>query len=128
MNRDLTYILHGQVPRAYGELPRNMGNYERVAPTETSDQYLRLIGGQKMFGTQMKVSEKLTPAQREKVRGPGSMPVISDKQSDLNKTAQKAPVGGSVSNVTARKQQAQQHQVNMAEISCVSQHRPLIKP
>ena len=25
MNRDLTYILHGKVPRKYGEMPDNMG-------------------------------------------------------------------------------------------------------
>ena len=61
MNKDLTYILHGQVPRAYGDMPRNMGNYERMAPSESSENYLKLIGGQKMFGSQMKVSEKLTP-------------------------------------------------------------------
>ena len=51
MNRDLTYILHGQVPRAYGEMPRNMGNYERAAPTEVSESYMKLIGGQKLFGS-----------------------------------------------------------------------------
>ena len=79
MNRDLTYVLHGQMPRAYGEMPRSLGNYERVAPTEMCESYLKLIGGQKMFGTQMKVSSKMTDAQREKVKGPGSMPVLSDK-------------------------------------------------
>ena len=51
-----------------------------MAPSDLSEQYLKLIGGQKMFGSAMKVSEKLTPAQKAKVRGPGSMPVISDKQ------------------------------------------------
>ena len=59
-----------------------MGNYERLCPSESSENYLKLIGGQKMFGSTMKVSEKLTPEQRAKVRGPGSMPVISDKQSN----------------------------------------------
>ncbi len=34
MNRDLTYILNGQMPRAYGEMPKCMGNFERIAPTE----------------------------------------------------------------------------------------------
>mmetsp|Transcript_28937 Transcript_28937/g.43685 ORF Transcript_28937/g.43685 Transcript_28937/m.43685 type:complete len:127 (+) Transcript_28937:2184-2564(+) len=27
MNRDLTYVLHGKVPRPYGELPKKMGGY-----------------------------------------------------------------------------------------------------
>ncbi len=60
MNKDLTYILNGKVPRAYGEMPEKMGNYERLAPSESCESYLKLIGGQKMFGSQMKVSEKLT--------------------------------------------------------------------
>ena len=34
MNKDLTYILNGKVPRAYGEMPKKMGAYERLAPTE----------------------------------------------------------------------------------------------
>ena len=59
-----------------------------------------------MFGSAIKVSEKLTPAQREKVRGPGSMPIVTDKNQDSNaKSTPKVPVGGAVSNVTARKQQ-----------------------
>lgn len=33
MNRDLTYILNGQVPRRYGEMPKMMGNFERIAPS-----------------------------------------------------------------------------------------------
>ena len=60
MNRDLTYILNGQMPRAYGEIPKNMGNFERLAPSEQSDQLLKLIGGQKLFGSTNKISEKLT--------------------------------------------------------------------
>jgi len=126
MNKDLHYILHGQVPRAYGEMPKSMGNYERLCPSEQSETYLKLIGGQKMFGTQIKVSEKLTLQQKEKVRGPGSMPVFTDKNEDLGlKSAAKVPLGGQVSAVTVRKQQ---HQINLAEISSVSQHRPLVKP
>ena len=58
MNKDLTYILNGKVPRAYGEMPKKMGAYERLAPTEQSEKYLKLIGGQKMFGSVMKVSHK----------------------------------------------------------------------
>jgi len=33
MNRDLTYILNGRLPRKYGEMPRSMGNFERIAPS-----------------------------------------------------------------------------------------------
>jgi hypothetical protein len=58
MNRDLTYILNGKVPRKYGEMPEKMGNYQRIAPSEASERYLKLIGGQKMFGSVMKVSHK----------------------------------------------------------------------
>jgi hypothetical protein len=58
MNKDLTYILHGKIPRKYGELPSKLGGYVRLAPTEKSDSYLKLIGGQKMFGSVMKVSHK----------------------------------------------------------------------
>ena len=48
------------MPRKYGERPKKMGNYEMVAPTEKSDNLLKLIGGQKMFGSVMKVSHKNT--------------------------------------------------------------------
>lgn len=58
MNRDLTYILHGKLPRKYGEMPKNMGEYERMAPSEASERYLKLIGGQKMFGSVMKLSHR----------------------------------------------------------------------
>ena len=58
MNKDLTYILHGRVPRGYGELPQHMGDYQRIAPGEQSERYLKLIGGQKMFGSVMKISHK----------------------------------------------------------------------
>ena len=58
MNKDLTYILHGKVPRAYGEMPKKLGSYQRIAPSEQSERYLKLIGGQKMFGSVMKVSHK----------------------------------------------------------------------
>jgi hypothetical protein len=45
MNRDLSYVLHSKVPRKYGEMPKNMGRYQRIAPTEASERYLKLIGG-----------------------------------------------------------------------------------
>lgn len=80
MNKDLTYILNGQVPRGFGEMPEKMGNYERLSPSEETDGYLKLIGGQKMFGTTMKISEKIPIEKRDKIRGPGSMPSTSDKK------------------------------------------------
>mmetsp|Transcript_25950 Transcript_25950/g.19556 ORF Transcript_25950/g.19556 Transcript_25950/m.19556 type:complete len:111 (-) Transcript_25950:47-379(-) len=33
MNRDFTYILNGKLPRKYGEMPKQMGNFERLAPS-----------------------------------------------------------------------------------------------
>jgi len=56
MNRDLSYILNGRVPRRYGEMPTRMGNFERICPSPACDQYLKLVGGQKMFGSLMKVA------------------------------------------------------------------------
>lgn len=58
MNRDLTYVLHEKVPRKYGEIPKKMGDFERLGPTDKSDALLKLVGGQKMFGSVMKVSHK----------------------------------------------------------------------
>lgn len=37
-------------------MPRMMGNFERVAPSKESEAYLKLIGGQKMFGSMMKIA------------------------------------------------------------------------
>ena len=89
-------------------MPTTLGNYERLAPSDQCESYLKLIGGQKMFGSAMKVSEKLTPAQKAKVRGPGSMPDISEKAGGLNATPKGpkvASMGGTTSAVTQRTQQ-----------------------
>ena len=56
INKDLTYILNGTIPRAFGEDPEIMGNYERIAPSKVSDRYIKMVGGQKMFGSLMKVN------------------------------------------------------------------------
>jgi tubulin polyglutamylase TTLL5 len=40
MNRDLTYILRGKIPRKYGELPENMGRFQRIAPSKYSDKLI----------------------------------------------------------------------------------------
>ncbi len=45
MNRDLTYVLNGQMPRGYGEKPAMMGNYEMIAPTPQSEELMKLVGG-----------------------------------------------------------------------------------
>ncbi|GAB9469330.1 hypothetical protein Gpo141_00006611 [Globisporangium polare] len=36
LNEDLTEILQGKVPRAYGELPEHLGGYRRICPHTTS--------------------------------------------------------------------------------------------
>jgi len=80
MNRDLTYILNGQLPRGYGEMPSMMDNYEMIAPSAECDRFLKLIGGEKMFGSTMKVSEKINPEAKSKVRGLGSMPSAQEQK------------------------------------------------
>ena len=43
LNEDLTYILHGEVPRAFGELPKYVGDYKRLAPgTPSYDDLIRI--------------------------------------------------------------------------------------
>ena len=43
LNRDLTAILHGHVPRQYGELPETMGKYRRLCPhTDMYDSLMKL--------------------------------------------------------------------------------------
>jgi hypothetical protein len=49
LNRDLMYILNGNKPRIYGQIPDLLGNYERIAPSPFSEKILKLVGGQKMF-------------------------------------------------------------------------------
>jgi tubulin polyglutamylase TTLL5 len=50
LNLDLNQIFRGKVPRAYGEIPKNLGNFERIAPSEESDRLIKMTGGQKMYG------------------------------------------------------------------------------
>merc|ERR1719162_857158 len=38
---DIHAILQGQVPRRFGEMPKRMGNYERIAPSEMCDTIQR---------------------------------------------------------------------------------------
>jgi hypothetical protein len=33
------------MPRGYGEMPKQMGNFERLAPCAESDQMFKMIGG-----------------------------------------------------------------------------------
>lgn len=82
MNRDLTYVLNGQMPRGYGEKPAMMGNYEMIAPTPQSEELMKLVGGQKMFGSVSKVSEKID---LDGIRGKGSLPKPVDKSSTIPK-------------------------------------------
>lgn len=41
LDLDLHAILKGQVPRKYGEMPKKMGNYERIAPSEAWDNMVK---------------------------------------------------------------------------------------
>ncbi|CAE8693191.1 unnamed protein product, partial [Polarella glacialis] len=41
---DLHAILKGQAPRKYGEMPRRLGNYDRIAPGEMWDSMVRNRG------------------------------------------------------------------------------------
>jgi len=41
MDQDLHQILCGSVPRAYGEMPAQIGNYERIAPSPLYDQIVK---------------------------------------------------------------------------------------
>ena len=50
LNLDLNAIFRGKRPRMYGETPKNLGNFEVLAPTEESEKVIRMSGGQKMFG------------------------------------------------------------------------------
>ena len=74
MNRDLTYILNGSMPRAYGEVPKTLGNFEMLAPTPQSEEYLKLVGGQKMFGSSSKISERFPDLSQ--IKGIGSLPQV----------------------------------------------------
>lgn len=38
---DLHAILRGQAPRKFGDMPKNMGNYERIAPSEAYDSVMK---------------------------------------------------------------------------------------
>ena len=46
------------MPRAHGETPKHMGNFETLVPTPQSDELVKLVGGQKMFGSNYKQKEK----------------------------------------------------------------------
>jgi hypothetical protein len=63
-----------------------MGNYERLCPCDESEALFKLIGGQKMFGSQSKVSERI-PDKSIKIYGPGSMPNVSLRQGGASAAA-----------------------------------------
>ena len=48
LNRDLTYILKGKVPRKVGEKPKFMGNFDRIAPSDLSDKLIKLVQSYKV--------------------------------------------------------------------------------
>ena len=41
---ELSALLHGEAPRAYGEMPRELGLYERIAPGPAWDRARRGAG------------------------------------------------------------------------------------
>lgn len=41
MNKDLTYILNGKIPRIYGDKPINLGNYEMIAPSPEYEMIMK---------------------------------------------------------------------------------------
>eukprot|EP00347_Sterkiella_histriomuscorum_P016526 403352853 len=43
MNRDLTYILNGKMPRQLGQMPIYPGNYEMISPSPYVDRLLQII-------------------------------------------------------------------------------------
>ena len=48
LNRDLQYILCDQPVRKVGEMPKIMGNYERIAPSEKCDKFTKLVQSYKL--------------------------------------------------------------------------------
>ncbi|OQR97001.1 tubulin-tyrosine ligase family [Achlya hypogyna] len=42
LNEDLDAILHGAVPREYGEMPEELGNFMRIAPSSWHSQVMKL--------------------------------------------------------------------------------------
>ena len=66
-------------------MPKCMGNFERIAPTEQSEELIKLIGGQKMFGSTVKLSERI---KLEGVRGIGSLPKEKEAKEPTPKVVQ----------------------------------------
>ena len=50
LNKDLTYILNGKSMRKVGEMPKFIGNYERIAPSEMSDRVVKIVQSYKIGG------------------------------------------------------------------------------
>lgn len=44
LDMDMHAILKGQVPRSFGEMPKHLGNYERIAPSDMCDSIMRTRG------------------------------------------------------------------------------------
>ena len=49
LNIDLTKIFFGKKQRNYGQLPKKMGNFERISPSKESEKLIKMVGGQKWF-------------------------------------------------------------------------------
>ena len=51
-----------------------------LAPTVQTDDLMKLIGGQKMFGSTTKISERI---KLDGVKGIGSLPKVGEKKEDI---------------------------------------------
>lgn len=49
LNLDLNNIFKGEMPRAYGEIPKSLGNFEMIAPSDESNYLIKITGGEKKF-------------------------------------------------------------------------------
>ncbi len=49
LNLDLNNIFKGEIPRSYGEMPKKMGNFEMIAPSDESNYLIKISGGEKKY-------------------------------------------------------------------------------
>ena len=77
-----------------------------------------------MFGSAMKLSEKIPPNQKDKIRGIGSMPAVSEKGQQAQVMTTPKAGSGSATNNSQRKQT---QQISMEGIEESSPFRPLLQ-
>ena len=57
LNKDLTNIFYGKIPRKYGEKPKDMGRFEMICPNKETDKLIRIAGGQKYYNNRKEKNE-----------------------------------------------------------------------